>query len=151
MAEKAPRMSDQSIEVAVTLLDGWTGKLTWDRYLALLETEIGHRYSKVAMHNQPRIKSAWLLAQRRLKDAQSSAGMRSQGDAAIAELRRRIDELSARNERLEQENRDLLMRFRLWSHNAVRKGLTESDLNKRLPGLEKANGRINLKSSGSPP
>ena len=136
MAKKAPRLSDQNIEVAVTLLDGWTGKLTWDRYLALLETEIGHRYSKVAMHNQPRIKSAWQLAQRRLKEARSSAGVRGHGDAAVAELRRRIDELNARNERLEQENRDLLVRFRLWSHNAFRKGLTESDLNKRLPILK---------------
>lgn len=137
MARKAPRLSDENIEVAVTLLDGWSGKLTWDRYLAVLETELGHRYSKVAMHNQPRIKAAWQLAQQRLKEALVSAGAKSHGDAAIVELRRRIDDLKARNERLEQENRDLLIRFRLWSHNALRKGLTESDLNKRLPNLNR--------------
>lgn len=133
MGIKVPRLTDESIEVAVRLLDGWTGKLTWDRYLAVLETEIGHRYSKVAMHKQPRIISAWNLTKRRLQEADSSVGTRGHGDAAIAQLRRRIDELKATNVRLEQENRDLLTRFRLWAFNAAQKGCTEAYLDKKLP------------------
>lgn len=35
------RLSDQDIEKAVRLLDAWTGKLTWERYLAVLATELG--------------------------------------------------------------------------------------------------------------
>ena len=58
----APKLTDKDIEKAVLLLDGWAGKLTWDRYLAVLAVEIGHTYTKVAMLRQPRIKAAWDLA-----------------------------------------------------------------------------------------
>lgn len=32
----APKLTDKNIEKAVLLLDGWAGKLTWDRYLGML-------------------------------------------------------------------------------------------------------------------
>lgn len=133
----APRLTDERIDIAVRLLDAWTGKLTWDRYLAVLETEIGHRYSKVAMHKQPRIIAAWESANRRLKDGASSVGARAHGDAAIVQLNRKIAELKAANERLEQENRDLLERFRMWAFNAAQRGCTEADLNRPLPALKR--------------
>lgn len=133
----APRLTDERIDRAVRLLDAWTGKLTWDRYLAVLETEIGHRYSKVAMHKQPRIIAAWESANLRLKDAASSVGARTYGDAAIAELHRKIEELKVANKRLEQENRDLLERFRMWAFNAAQRGCTEAELNRPLPVIRK--------------
>lgn len=133
MGTSAPRLTDERIDKAVRLLDAWTGKLTWDRYLAVLETEIGHRYSKVAMHKQPRIIAAWEFAHRRLQEAVNSVGARGHGDAAIAELHRKIKELKSTNERLEQENRDLLERFRMWAFNAAQKGCAEADLNRPLP------------------
>lgn len=137
MGKSAPRLTDESIDKAVRLLDAWTGKLTWDRYLAVLETEIDHRYSKVAMHKQPRIIEAWELAHKRLKEADSLAGARGHGDAAIAELHRKMRELRATNERLEHENRDLLEQFSIWAFNAAQKGLTEAELNRPLPVIHK--------------
>lgn len=137
MAISAPRLTDEDIDKAVRLLDGWTGKLTWDRYLAVLETEIGHKYSKVAMHKQPRIIAAWGLAQNRLQESINSVGAKAHGDAAIAELYRKVTSLKATNERLEQENRDLLERFRMWAYNAAQKGCTEADLNRPLPTIAK--------------
>ncbi len=135
MGKGAPRLTDESIGKAVLLLDGWTGKLTWARYLAVLETEIGHRYSKVAMHKHARIKAAWELTRKRLSDSDGEADIKSHGDAAVAQLRRKVSELRVAKARLEQENRDLLERFRLWSYNAVQKGCSESDLNRPLPVL----------------
>lgn len=133
MGTSAPRLTDDRIDRAVRLLDAWTGKLTWDRYLAVLQTEIGHKYSKVAMHKQPRIIAAWELAHRRLKDGARSVGARSHGDAAVAILHRKIIELKAANQRLEQENRDLLEQFRMWAFNATQMGCTEAELNRPLP------------------
>ncbi len=119
-----PRLTDADIEKAVRLLDGWTGKLTWDRYLAVLKTEIGHLYTKPGMRKHARVLNAWEMAQRRLNEGAASVGARATGDAAIAEAHRRIATLRAENARLTQENRDLLEQFLRWSHNAARAGLT---------------------------
>lgn len=131
-----PRLSDADIEKAVRLLDGWSGKLTWDRYLAVLATEIGHLYTKPAMHKQPRILAAWNGARKRLNEAKEEVGADSTGDAAIAEANRRVERLRAQVARLEQENRDLLEQFLRWSLNAVRAGLSPERLNAPLPNIK---------------
>ncbi len=129
----ARRLSDADIDKAVRLLDGWTGKLTWARFLAVLATEIGHLYTKPAMHKHARIIVAWDAARQRLAEAKAEVGAESVGDAAIAEASRKIARLRAQVARLEQENRDLLERFVRWSHNAARAGLSPEQLDAELP------------------
>jgi hypothetical protein len=129
-----PRLTDANIEKAVRLLDGWTGKLTWDRYLAVLATEIGYLYTKPGLRKQPRIVNAWDMAHTRLSEGVREVGARGGGDAAIAEAHRKIVALRAENARLIQENRDLLERFLMWSHNAARAGLTPERLDASLVG-----------------
>jgi len=136
--KKAPRLKDADILRAVRLLDGWTGKLTWDRYLAVLSTELGHLYTKPAMHKQPRIIGAWNAAHKRLAEGMAEAGARSIGDAAMAEMHRKNAGLRAEVARLEQENHLLLERFLRWSHNAARAGLSPERLDAPLPVTEKA-------------
>ena len=137
----APRLKDADIARAVRLLDGWTGKLTWDRYLAVLATEIGHLYTKPAMHKQPRIIAAWEGTKSRLAGARAEVGAVRDGDAAIAAATRRVDRLRAENARLEQENRDLLERFQRWAFNATRAGLTPERLDAPLPAIHPASIR----------
>lgn len=136
-----PRLSDADIERAVRLLDGWTGKLTWDRYLAVLATEIGHLYTKPAMHKQPRIIAAWNATRIRLAEARQEAGATRYGDAAIAAANRRVERLRAENARLIQENRDLLERFQRWAFNAARAGLAPERLDAPLPTFRLEGGR----------
>lgn len=128
----ARHLTDADIETAVRLLDGWSGKLTWDRYLAILGTQIGHRYTKPGLRKHPRILNAWEMAAKRLKEGAKSAGARSNGDAAIAYANRRIETLRAENMRLTQENRDLLERFLRWSYNAAAHGLTPERLDRDI-------------------
>lgn len=127
----APKLNDTGIEKAVRLLDGWVGKLTWDRYLAMLEVEIGHKYTKAAMLRHPRIKSAWDHAKEHAKDDKSVSDSRRavETDKALE----RVKLLEARVERLTRENNALLEQFVRWSHNAVRGGLTLDDLERSLP------------------
>ncbi|WP_372398676.1 hypothetical protein ABMY26_18660 [Azospirillum sp. HJ39] len=136
----APRLTEADIEKAVRLLDGWTGKLTWARYLAVLATEVGHLYTKPAMHKQARIIGAWEAAQKRLAESREAVGADSLGDAAIAEANRKIARLRAEIARLEQENRDLLERFVRWSHNAARSGLSPERLDAELPTMHRGTG-----------
>jgi hypothetical protein len=136
----APRLSASDIERAVRLLDGWTGKLTWDRYLAVLQIEIGHLYTKPGMRKHARVLNAWDMAQRRLAEGSREVGPRKGGDAAIAASHRRVATLRAENARLEQENRDLLERFLRWSYNAIAAGLTPERLDASLVGADAAAG-----------
>lgn len=128
----ARRLSDSDIEKAVRLLDGWTGKLTWERYLAVLATELGHLYTKPGLRKQARILNAWEMAQQRLRDGAREVGARAHGDAAIAHAHHTIAALKAENARLAQENRDLLERFLRWSHNAAINGLTPERLDQEI-------------------
>jgi len=84
----APRLSDKDIERAVTVLDGWSGKLTWDLYLSELESVLGHRYTKVAMLNRARIANAWNLAKIRTRSSvkEANSGPRVAGGNVLAEV-----------------------------------------------------------------
>lgn len=116
----ARQLTDSDIAIAVRLLDSWTGKLTWQRYIAVLATELnGRRYTKPGLRKRPRILNAWQMAKQRLDGSARSAGAASNGDAAIAHLRQMVQRLRNENARLEQENRDLLQRFQRWAYHAA--------------------------------
>jgi len=127
----APKLNDTGIDKAVRLLDGWTGKLTWDRYLAMLEVEIGHKYTKAAMLRHPRIKSAWDHAKELARDDSGVPVSRSAIETEKALERVRL--LEARVERLTRENHALLEQFVRWSHNASRKPMSLEELEAPLP------------------
>lgn len=126
----APKLTDGNIEKAVLVLDGWAGKLIWDRYLAILEVEIGHKYTKAAMLRQPRIKAAWDLAKARARESAPATG---HGNVALTLSASRIQQLEDRVERLQYENHQLLEQFVRWAHNATRHGLALKDLDRALP------------------
>jgi hypothetical protein len=130
----ARRLTDGDVALAVRLLDGWTGKLTWERYLALLATELGGAlYTKAGLRKQPRILNAWEMARRRLEGSLEAVGAPSNGDAAVAQLRDMVRRLRNENARLEQENQDLLERFQRWAHNAaIDKGMTSAQLDRPI-------------------
>lgn len=122
------RLSDADISTAVSLLDGWAGKLTWNIYLAVLEVDIGHKYTKAAMLRHDRIKMAWDGAKSRVRSVEGA-----HGSVGMNQARARIQELTDRLERVEAENKQLLEQFVRWSNNAVMKGLTLDDLERPLP------------------
>lgn len=45
--------------------------------------------------------------------------------------------LKAENERLKRENRDLLQQFVVWQYNAHVHGLSDQNLNKALPKIDR--------------
>lgn len=129
----APRLTDRTIERAVRVLDTWSGKLTWDRYLDELCRVLGHRYTKVAMLNRPRIAEAWRLAKQRRPASQ----IRAEG-SALTRSRERVEALKNENERLAHENESLKVQFLRWQYNAYQlKGLTIDQLDVPLPPVDR--------------
>jgi hypothetical protein len=146
----AHHLTDADIALAVQLLDGWTGKLTWNRYLALLATELGALYTKPGLRKKSRILNAWKMAKSRLKGSMEAVEVPSNGDAAIAHLQQVVQRLRNENERLEQENQDLLERFQRWSHNAVfDKGMTREQLERDIVFAHGGDGRPKAIPRGS--
>jgi hypothetical protein len=101
---RSRNITDKDVACIVELLDGWTGRLTWDRLLEAIEKRIFARYTRQALHNYPRIKDAF--AQRKMALANSPAGVRKKtvGPPELVLALERIERLTAENQRLEAEN-----------------------------------------------
>ena len=57
--------------------------------------------------------------------------------SSLAVAARRISRLAAENHELELQNKRLLERFRTWQYNASVRNMTEADLDRPLPILDK--------------
>lgn len=130
----APKMTDNTIEHAVRLLDGWSGKLTWDAYLDALTLKINHRYTKAAMLRHQRIKISWNIAKLRVQD-QLKPNAEKSLESELTEIKIKV--LQDATERLTRENNQLLEQFVRWAHNAASRGLTPYDLDKELPMINR--------------
>jgi len=131
----ARHLTDRDIEAVVGLLDGWKDKLTWDRLCDACEAILGIRPSRQTLYRHVRIKDAYSLTKERLKGAEESLSLPPTMKAAAERLAR----LEAENERLRQENANLLEQFVRWQYNAYAKGLSDRDLNGSLPSVDRGN------------
>ncbi len=130
----APHLSAKDIETAITLLDGWSSKLTWELFLRILAMELGngHVYSKVAMLKHMPIKVAWNQAKRRLTQEADAVGEKSYGTTAVASLRRMLDDARVDLKEERMKNNDLIEQFIRWQYNAERHGMKLSQLDAPL-------------------
>ncbi|MDO3659161.1 hypothetical protein [Acinetobacter genomosp. 15BJ] len=127
----APRLTKEKIDIALSLLDSWVGKLTWDRFLALLELDVGHKYTKAALLRHPKFKKNW-DSKRWIKNDESDVN-NSYGFKGLNSALAKIDKLENTIERLEKENNLLIEKFVVWATNAANKGITLDELNKPIP------------------
>lgn len=135
----APRLTNERIEIALKLLDGWTGKLTWSRFLALLELDIGHKYTKAALLRHPKFKDAW--DKRRWNENPDKNIAKGFGNYGLQTALEKIEKLEATIERLENENNLLTEMFVVWATNATNRGLSLEDLNRAIPSHAEKNFR----------
>ena len=142
-------------ETILAIIDGWTGKLTYDLLSEKLQSELGLKRlpSRHTFIKHDEIKHAFDLKKEELRNKKSAAieeakslfdrdvklskllGSLSNDDATIAELIKRVEKLENENERLNSENKRLgdqreilLERFARWQHNLQK--MDGVDLNK---------------------
>lgn len=136
------RISELDINVACRLLDAWSNKLSWERFLSQLSVELGYQYTRQAMRRHTRVTASYERAKNRLKEsterARTDAGRSKRstlgnGDSALAVAYDKIEVLKNTIDRLEHENRDLLVRFVTWQYNAALRGLSEAELDRSIP------------------
>jgi hypothetical protein len=129
-------LDDEVIGAIVQVLDGWSGKLSWETLIDAIEMRAGLRYTRQALHRHERIRLAFTVR----KKALSGSADEQHREAVSPELQvalERIARLEAENQRLAAENNNLLDQFVRWAYNAHTRNLGKEFLNKPLPGVDR--------------
>lgn len=133
---RSKNLTDADIGDVVDILDGWSGKLSWDLLIDAIERRRQQRYTRQALHRHVRIRDAF---QRRKQNvAGQSAGSRAPDSPELRAALERIARLDAENKRLRMENDRLLEQFAVWAYNAHTRGLDRTLLNRALPAVDRA-------------
>ena len=134
---RAPNLNDESIAAIVGILDGWTGKLSWDALIEAIDRHTRARYTRQALDKHARIKAAFAARKKVLAEAQGER--RSAADSPELEAAlQRIARLEGENTRLVAENQNLLEQFARWAYNAHTRGLDHAFLSRPLPPVNRA-------------
>jgi hypothetical protein len=129
-------LDDKVVATIVGMLDGWSGRLSWEALIEAVERRAGLSYTRQALHRHERIRLAFAVR----KKALSGHRDEQPRDASSPELQaamERIARLEGENLRLEAENNALLEQFARWTYNAQTRNLDHHFLNRPLPGVDR--------------
>lgn len=146
---RAKNLDDTAIEIIVGILDGWSGKLTWDLLIEAVEKRTRALYTRQALDRHARIKMAYQLTKERLSGMPRSERGHKLSAFEVQAMLERYRRLQAENERLKVENGRLLEQFVTWAYNAHLKGLTKDYLNSQLPLVNREQTRLPKKPGRS--
>jgi len=132
---RAPNLSAADIETVVGVLDGWSGKLTWERLIAVLASKLRATYTRQALSNHARVADAFDQRKKALRGADGSTPKPRDTSPDMLAAMRRLERLEAENQRLNAENERLLVQFALWLYNAEMRGLTKEHLSAPMPAV----------------
>ncbi|MFQ2529549.1 hypothetical protein ACK30K_19455 [Aeromonas caviae] len=137
VTHRSKNVTDDIIDKIVKLLDGWSGKLTWDTLLDTIALRLHHRYTRQTLHKHERIRAAYSQKKEALSNSSNKAAVPQVGRKLDDEIIRKIDRLEAENRRLVAENQHLLEQFVVWAYNAHSRGLTKEFLSQPLPRVNR--------------
>lgn len=125
----AKHLAAKDLDVIVTLIDGWDGKLNWEALCDAIKPLIGTRPTRQTLSAHQRIKDAFAHQKARLK----SGFVSTKRPASLSIAEQRIRRLEAENSRLQRENDLLLERFVRWQYNAHKFNVSAEKLDAPLP------------------
>lgn len=134
---RAKNLSATDVETIVRILDGWSGKLTWDLLIQAVARRTRSTYSRQALNNHERIKNAFGLRKNELAGKPISGEKKADSPELQVALER-IARLEGENQRLHMENNSLMEKFATWAYNAHSRGLDEKFLSQPLPMVDRA-------------
>ncbi|MGN7496451.1 MULTISPECIES: hypothetical protein [Pseudomonas] len=118
----------------MSIIDGWSGKLTWDLLIQSVARRLRGTYTRQALHKHERIRHAFTL---RKKTLSISVGKKKAISPESQATNDRIARLEGENQRLQMENDRLLEQFVRWAYNAYSRGLDEQFLSRPLPAINR--------------
>jgi hypothetical protein len=146
---RARNLDDDAISGIVSILDGWTGKLSWELLIEAIERHRRVTYTRQALHKHERIKHAFAFRKKAIAEKNGS-GIPNVESPELQAALERIARLEGENERLESENQRLLGQFACWAYNAHTRGLDHAFLSRPLPSVNRDQTAKSLSSIKSP-
>jgi hypothetical protein len=137
--QRAKNLGDAEIKQIVEILDGWSGKLTWELLIDAIELQMHNCYTRQALHKHERIRHAFDLQKK--TPSEEGGEIRRVASPELQAALDRIARLEAENRRLESENQRLLEQFVRWAYNAHTRGLEYDFLNRSLPPVSRGQTR----------
>jgi hypothetical protein len=131
--KRAPNLSAEYVQEIVSILDGWSGPLSWNLLIDAVYSRLHSKYTRQALHKHQRIKIAFEIRKRNL----TAEDKHFRGSLQIQKALERISRLEAENQRLQGENDRLLEQFARWAFNAYVRGIPENELNRPLPEIDR--------------
>ncbi|MGZ9129870.1 MAG: hypothetical protein ACXW4Z_19005 [Candidatus Binatia bacterium] len=135
---RAKNLSAADIETIVKILDGWSGKLTWDLLIKAIARRSKAIYTRQALNNHERIKSAFALRKSAVTGKPGSIDKRVGSSPEFEAALERISRLEGENQRLQMENNRFMEKFATWAYNAHVRGLDEAFLSQPLPTIDRS-------------
>ncbi|MCC2682702.1 MAG: hypothetical protein K0S36_2266 [Nitrosospira multiformis] len=133
--KRSKNLGDAEIKQIVEILDGWSGKLSWELLINAIELRMFNRYTRQALFKHERIRNAFDL--KKSNPAKGKGEIRRVASPELQMALERIAKLEAENKRLESENNHLLEQFARWAYNAHTRGLDNDFLNRPLPSVNR--------------
>ena len=133
---RARNLADADIAEIVAILDGWTGKLSWELLIQAVRQRKHATYTRQALHKHERIKLAFSVCKSRLA-ATDPGSVIKVGSPELQAALERIKRLEGENARLMAENQALLGQFACWAYNAGTRGLDHAFLSRPLPQVDR--------------
>lgn len=132
---RARNLTDGTVAQIIGILDGWTGALSWDKFIEAIYLRLHERYTRQALYAHRRIADAFSLRKRSIasEDGTPITAKSPQLQAALQKIAR----LEAENNRLSKENAFLNERFVRWIVNANTRGLDEQYLDQPLAPIDR--------------
>jgi len=130
----AKTLNDKDIQKILGIIDGWKGKLTYEKLIDAAEMPLRHRYSRQALYGHVRIREAVNNRKNALRNGTAGKQVKS---VELQKALERIERLNSVIQRLEKENEVLLSQFVRWAYNAHSKGLTPEFLNAAMPEIDR--------------
>ncbi len=138
MAQKrAKNLGDADIKLIVEILDGWSGKLTWELLIDAIQLRMHNRYTRQALSKHERIRHAFDLIKK-----SDEVSVRQVSSPELQMALERIARLETENRRLESENNRLLEQFVLWAYNAHTRGLDHIFLDRPIPPVNRGQTKL---------
>lgn len=130
------RLTEDEIERIVALLVSWQGKLSWELLTERVEAILKRPFTRQGLDKQEGIRNAFQVAKERLRAAPSTPST-SEMSAELMMALSRVDALEAEVLSLKAERNRFHEKFATWQYNARSRGISEADLNRPLPRVER--------------
>lgn len=129
----AKHLTPDDIAAIVNTLYSWEGALTWESVCERVSAFVGKRPTRQSLAAYSEIKIAFAQAKKN-----ATAGIiKKSVPSSLKIAGARISRLEAEVSALKLENSRLLERFLRWQYNATNKGMHESQLDRRLPKIDR--------------